>query len=149
MPSFPTNSPMRSGLDAQLGFLTELTRRSYDSLRKLSELNLQFAQQIMQDVTDASRNMLSSSDPFQMTAAAARATQPATEHLRHYQQQLFGILSGTQLELARSAGQLAPQASRYTVAMAESMARDGADQGSATREGAPGRGGNGALHSHH
>ena len=124
MPSFPTNPLMRSGLDAQVNFLTELTRRSYDAMRKLSELNLQFAQQVMQDIADTSRNILSCTDPLQVSAAAAKCAQPASEHLQNYQRQLFGVLSGVQLELTRSAETFAPQASRYATAMAESLAHD-------------------------
>lgn len=131
MPSFPPNPPLRSGLDAQLNFLTDLTRRSCDSMRKLSELNLQFVQQMMQDAADSSRNMLNCTDVCALAAAAAQARQPLSEHLRHYQQQLLHILSGVQLELTRSAEALVPEASRYTAAMAESMLRDTAQAGAA------------------
>ena len=131
MPSFPTNPLMRSGLDAQLDFMTELTRRSYDAMRKLSELNMHLAQQMLQDATDVSRNMLGCSNPVQMMAVAVRVVQPTTEHMRHYQQQLFGMLSGVQLEITRTAETLAPQASRYAAAMAESLAHDSAEAGDA------------------
>jgi phasin family protein len=131
MPSFPTNPLIRSGLDAQVDFLTELTRRSYDAMRKLSELNLRFAQQVMQDLADTSRNILSCSDPLHMPAAAAKSAQPVSEHLRDYQRQLFSFLSGIQLELTRSAETFAPQASGYATAMADSMAHDSERAGAA------------------
>ena len=146
MPSFPTNPPLRSGLDAQLNFLTDLTRRSCDSMRKLSELNLQFAQQVMQDTADTSRNMLNCTDVFALAAAAAQASAPASEHLRQYQQQLLSVLSGVQLEMTRSAEALVPEASRYTAAMAESMLRDTAQAGAA-RDSAQSHGGNGARYT--
>lgn len=147
MPSFPTNPPLRSGLDAQLNFLTDLTRRSCDSMRKLSELNLQFVQQVMQDTADTSRNMLNCTDVFALAAAAAQASQPASEHLRHYQQQLLNVLSGVQLELTRSAEAFVPEASRYTAAMAESMLRETAQQAGAARDGRDTHSGNGARYT--
>jgi phasin family protein len=113
---------MRSGLDAQVNFMTEMTRRTYDTIRKLSELHLNLAQQILQDGTEASRRLLSCRDPFQVVAAAATSAQPVTDHLRDYQQQLFSMFSGVQRELARSAETVAPQASGYALAMAQSMA---------------------------
>ena len=82
MPSYSSNSAMRSGLDAQANFMTELTRRSYESVRKLSELNLQFAQQLMQDSVAATRQVLACSDPLQMASTLANATQPAEVVLR-------------------------------------------------------------------
>jgi phasin family protein len=153
MPSLPKNPIMRSGLDAQVNFLTDVTRRSYDSMRKLNALNLQFAQQVMQDAADAARNMLACSDPFQLAAAAAKAAQPASEHLRHYQQQLFNMLSGVQLDIARSAESFAPEAGRYASAMAGSIARDSDAFSTGVRESGPaagtgrGYGGNGSRHT--
>jgi phasin family protein len=115
---------MRSGVDAQLDFMTEFTRRSYDAMRKLSELNLHFAQQMLQDTTDVGRSMLGCSNPVQMAAVATRLVQPASEHLRHYQQQLFGMISGVQLEMTRGVQTMAPQTSRYATALAQSLALD-------------------------
>jgi phasin family protein len=121
MPSFPTNPLMRSGIDAQLELMTEFTRRSYEAARKLSELNLHFAQQMMQDATDVGRNMLGCSNPVQMAAVAARFVQPVSEHMRHYQQ-LFGVLSGVQRDMTRTVQTLAPQASPYAAVIAQTLA---------------------------
>jgi phasin family protein len=142
MPSLPTNPALRSGLDVQLNFLTELTRRTGDAMRKLNELHLQYAQHLMQDATDASHTILACTDPFQALAAVARTAKPAAEHVRNYQQQLVNVLSGVQLELVRSAESFAPEASRYASAMAENLARDTAQAVSAF-----GPRGNGAQHS--
>jgi phasin family protein len=120
---------MRSGLDAQVNFMTELTRRTYDSVRKLSELNLHFAQLLIQDSVSATRQVLACTDPMQMASTVANASQPAVEHLRTYQQQLAGVLTGVQVELTRQAESLMPQARSYTAAMAQSMAHDGVTGG--------------------
>ncbi len=115
---------MRSGLDAQVSFMTELSRRTFDSVRRLSELNLHFAQLLMQDSVSAARQVLACSDPLQMASTLTKATQPAAEHLRSYQQQLVGMLTGAQVEMTRTAESLMPQGSRYVAALAQSMARD-------------------------
>ena len=122
MPSYPPNSPLQSGIDAQANFMTELTRRSYDSMRKLSELNLHFGQQLTQDCVAATRQILSCSDPFHMAATFAKAVQPAAQHLRSYQQQLIRMLTGSQLELVRDAESMLPAGGRYAAALAQAMA---------------------------
>ena len=122
MPSYPPNSPMRSGIDAQVNFMTELTRRSYDAARMLSELNLHFAQQLMQDSVAATRQVLACSDPLQMASTFAQAIQPTAQHMHSYQQQLMGMLSGAQADLVRNAESMMPQASRYTAALVQTMA---------------------------
>ena len=136
MPSHSSNSAMRSGLDAQVNFMTELTRRSYDSVRRLSELNLHFAQLLMQDSVAATRQVLACSDPMQMATTVANASQPIANHLRGYQQQLTGMLTGAQVELTRQAETLMPQARNYTAAMVQSLARDTVITGDAVNAGA-------------
>lgn len=123
MPSYPSNPAMRSGLDAQLSFITQVTRRTLDAMLKLSELNLHFAQQLVQDSADASHLLLSCSNPFQMAAASVNAMQPAVRHLRNYQQQLLGLLTGTQRDLARAAESGLQEATRTSYAAAQDMAR--------------------------
>lgn len=115
------------GLDAQFSFMTEFTRRSCDSLRRLNELNLQFVQQAVQDAVDATRMVLSCSDPLQMMATAARATQPAGRHWQAYQQQLAGVMAGAQAELTRTAS--AAQAEQRYGAPAGLRAADDASSG--------------------
>ncbi len=124
MPSHSSHSAMRSGLDAQVNFVTELTRRTYDSVRKLSELNLHFAQLLMQDSVAATRQVLACSDPLQMASTMANAAQPVADHVRSYQQQLVGMLTGAQVDMTRQAEALMPQARSYTAAMVQSLARD-------------------------
>jgi hypothetical protein len=61
-----------------------------------------------------------------MTSAAMNQLQPATEHLRSYQQQLMGVLAGVQQELARSTESGISQASRSASALADDMVRNAA-----------------------
>lgn len=131
MPNFPTNSSLQSGLGAHFALLTDLTRRSCDTMRKLSELHLQFAQQLMQDAADSSRNMLNCTDAFALAALAAQAAGPAAQHLHHYQHQLLTLMSGMQHDIGRSAQALVPEAAAMAdhaarAASAFSLAGDGA-----------------------
>lgn len=156
MPSYPSNPAMRSGLDAQLGYMTEFTRQSFDAVRKLSELNLHFAQQLVQEAADASHQLLSCSDPFQMAAASVNAAQPVLRHLRNYQQQLLGLLTGTQRVLARTAESGMQEATRTSYAAAQDMAQQTAQAGDTfsasyhpeeRRPTPPSHSGNGAQHA--
>jgi phasin family protein len=103
MQPLANNPALRPQLETQLSTLTELAQKSYDMVLKLSELNLHLAQQMVEDTLNASRELMACSDPFQFTSIAMRQVQPAAEHLRSYQQQLVGVISGAQVELARAA----------------------------------------------
>lgn len=148
MPSYPSNNAMRSNIEAQLSFINELTRRNYDSIRKLSELNMNFLQQVMQDSVEASRQLMKCSDPFQLAEASAAVVQPAAQHLRHYQQQLASIVSGSQVDLMNKAEQGMQQAGRSAYSAAQDMAYSMAQSGERVLSAADSRGGNGHA-AHH
>jgi phasin family protein len=126
MQPYATNPALRGNLESQVNYLTELTQKTYDSMRKLSELNMRLAQQMIEDTMAMGRAMMSCTDPFQMTSAAMNQLQPATEHLRNYQQQLMGLLAGVQQEMTRSAESGISHASRSASAMADDMMRSAA-----------------------
>ena len=125
MPSYSNSSTMRSGIEAQFNFLCELTRKTFDSMRKLGELNLHFTEQVMHDGAEAARQLVSCRDPLQFAAVAAGATRPVMEHLQRYQQQLAGMVTGAQLDLTRDAQAFMPEGARYAAAaLAQEVARE-------------------------
>lgn len=121
-----TNPALRSQLESQVNFLTELSHRTYESVRKVSELNMHYTQQLIEDSMNLGRELMNCSDPFQMTSTAIGQLQPATEHLRNYQRDLMGVLSGVQAELGRVAETTIPEATRQASAMADQMVRNAA-----------------------
>lgn len=128
--SLATNPALRSQLESQVNFLTELSHHTYESVRKVSELNMHFTQQLIEDSMTLGRELMNCSDPFQMTSAAIGQLQPASEHLRNYQRELMGVLSGVQADLGRVAENI-PEATRQASAAADQMVRAAAAAGAA------------------
>ena len=124
--SLSSNPALRSQLENQVNFFTEMSHRSYDSVRKISELNMQFTQQLIEDSMNMGRELMNCSDPFQATSTAINQMQPCTEHLRNYQRQLMGVLSGVQADISRAASARMPEATRQASAMADEMVRNAA-----------------------
>ncbi len=143
MPSYTPNPAVQSHLENQVGFMTELSRKSYDSARKLSELNMQFAQHVLEDSISATRQMLSASNVFQWSAMLANQIGPVTQRLQSYQQQLFGLLSGAQVDFTRATESYMPEASRSATAIADEMARRAEE----ARQAFTGHPGNGAAYT--
>lgn len=83
----------QAGFDAPAMALSQLTRRSFDTARRLGELNLQLTHQLLQDASQATRQIMGASNPLQMAAEAFNSAQPWLDHVRSYQQQLFGLLA--------------------------------------------------------
>ena len=106
MPSFSSNPFGRPGLDAQAALFNELTRRSCDAAGQVGELNLHLSRQLLNELAAASRQVLASSSPLQAMAIALSASQSALEHVRHYQQQLGAMMTGTRVPLPARAQHL-------------------------------------------
>jgi phasin family protein len=155
MPSYSSIPALRSGIDAQFSVMTEFAHRSYDALRRLGELNMHFTQQILQDSIDASHQLLACSNPFQLAAAGVSASEPAVRHVRAYQRQLFGLLTGTAADAVRTASGSIRDGARSDYlaaqdAVRQAQASDAPDTSyhPEERSASPAsHGGNGALHS--
>jgi hypothetical protein len=122
--SIANNPALRSQVETQVNMLTELSHRTYDSVRQVSELNMRFTQQLIEDSMTLGRELMNCSDPFQMTSTAINQMQPASEHLRTYQRDLMGVLSGVQSEFGRMAETHLPEAGRQASAAADQMVRN-------------------------
>jgi phasin family protein len=98
-PDIPKANPaLRSQFDAQVGLLAQLSQRNCELFERLSALNLQMARQAIDDAIDTGRELAACTDPFQMSATAVHRLQPAGEHFRSYQQELFSVLANTQMQ---------------------------------------------------
>jgi hypothetical protein len=137
MPTPPPYSALRAGLDAQFTAITELTRRSADVLRSLSELHIHASALMVQDSVSAARQLLASGDPLQVAATLLNAGHSGFEHWRNYQQQLFGMFSGVQRDLSRQAGSLLAEASSSGAALGYSLAGGDTPPFAARATGAP------------
>jgi phasin family protein len=128
MQSLATNPAMKSHLETQMGFVTELSNKLCDSARKISDLNIQLAQQMIEDCITTGRQLVSAHDPVEFTTTAISYVQPVAERWRHYQQHLLGVLAGTQVELTRTAETHIPEASRTAAAMADELVRKASEE---------------------
>lgn len=114
---------LQNHLNAQVSLMTEMTNKLYDSCQRITELNLRFAQQLVEDLMNASRQLLSATDPVEFSSAAMACAMPTSEHLRNYQQQMMGMLAGAQVDLTRTAEQHIPETSRTASAVADEVVR--------------------------
>ncbi|MES3023415.1 MAG: phasin family protein [Pseudomonadota bacterium] len=126
MQATPNSRAMRSQMESQLNFMSELTATSVDSLRKLSELNMHWTQQFVEGAFNASRQLLACSDAFQVGSTMMNQIQPATDRLRHYQEQFMNVLAGAQIDLTRAAEHHMPEAGLSAAALAAALLQQGA-----------------------
>lgn len=131
MQAFAAPPALRSHLESQVNFFTELSHKSYDTLRQLSELNLRLTQQLLEDTVATSRDLLNALHPFQYASIALHHAGPVAQHLRSYQQALMALMAGAQTGIAQTARERMPEAGRSAAAAAEEFARRSAEAVSA------------------
>ncbi|WFR81565.1 phasin family protein [Janthinobacterium rivuli] len=126
---FPNSiSPaLKSHLEAQLNFATDLSRKMFDTAQKMSELHVRLAQDLFQEWSDTNQQLLCARDTGEFLSTAAQL-QPGGVRLRQYQQQLGNLVANANVEMNRTAETHIPEASRTAVAFADEVVRKTAEE---------------------
>lgn len=119
---------IKSHLEVQLAFFTELTRKLFDTAQKISELNLQLAGGLIEEMTTAHHQMIGAKDPAEFASVAASQTHAAAERMRNYQQRLSNVAANANVEITRTAENHLPEASRTAAAVADEMVRKASEE---------------------
>jgi len=118
---------LQAHLDARLDFVTELSRKMFDTALRVNELNMHLAQELLEEATSANQRMLTARGSEAMSAVASQV-QPGTDRLRQYQQKLSHLMADANVEMNRTAETHLPEASRTAVAFADELVRKTAEE---------------------
>lgn len=119
---------LKSHLEAQLNFITELSRKMFNTAQKVSELNMRLAQDMLQEISNANNQLLTARDTGELLSLAAAQMQPGADKLRQYQQQLSHLVANANVEMNRTAETHIPEASRTAAAFADEVVRKTAEE---------------------
>lgn len=119
---------VKSHLEAQFAFMSDLSKKMFDGVQKIGQLNIQVAQTLMEETLNGAQQLIQSSSPMDYLSVTASQVQPAAEKMRAYQQHLSNITAGVQVELSRAAEQHVPETTRTAAAVAEEVVRRGAEE---------------------
>lgn len=107
----------RMQIDAQLSFMSDLSRRVFDSMQKINELNVQVAATLMEESLSNTRQLMSAANPTEALSIIAGQSQPAAEKIRAYQQHVQNIFAETQAGMAKTLESHVPESARTAEAM--------------------------------
>lgn len=119
---------LKSHMEVQMSFFTDLTKKMFDTAQRFSELNLQLAQELLEDATSTQHQLMQAKDLTELASAAAAQAHPATEKMRNYQQRLGNLVANANAELTRSAESHMPDASRTAAAVADELVRRASEE---------------------
>lgn len=93
----------RSTIEAQLAMLTSLTDKTFESIEKLVNLNINAVKATLAESNAATKQLLIAKDPQEFFSLSAAQAQPAVEKALAYGRHLATIASSTQAEFAQAA----------------------------------------------
>lgn len=119
---------LKSHLDTQFSFMNDLSKKMFEGVQRLGQLNVQVAQTMMEETINNAHEMAQSTSPTELLSIAAAQVQPAAEKVRAYQQHVRNISAGVQVELSKTAEQHVPETTRSAAAVAEEVVRRGEEE---------------------
>ena len=114
---------IKSYMEVQVAFLTDVSRKMFDAAQSITELNLRLAKELLADMTVANSRLMQSGSANEFTSAATRQLQPGAQRWHNYQQQLSTLVANTSAEMSKVAQTHLPEARRTATAVAEEMLR--------------------------
>ncbi|MRW94604.1 hypothetical protein GJ699_32015 [Duganella sp. FT80W] len=109
----------RNHAEARIDYYTDLSQAVLRSLRELSDVNLQFSRDLLEDSTNALRTALLTPPNERDANAAPQRAEAVTHKLQSYQQKLAQVASDFQAELTQIAQQRVPEAARTASELAD------------------------------
>jgi phasin family protein len=119
---------VKSHMDVQMALFTDLSRKMLDTVQRISELNLQLSQELIEDMTNCNQQLMSAKDPAEFASVASTQIHPVTEKLRNYQQRLSNVIASANVEMTRTAESHMPEASRTAAAVADELVRTASEE---------------------
>ncbi|MYM34647.1 TIGR01841 family phasin [Duganella sp. FT94W] len=113
----------KNHMEAQLSFFNDMSKSLFRTVQQYSDLNIQLAQTLLEESTQASQRVITANRPTEALAAAAAHAQPAAEKLRAYQQHISRIAADTHVDLSKVAEEHVQETSRTAKALADEVAR--------------------------
>lgn len=93
----------KASVEAQLAVFSSLTSKTFESLEKVVDLNLNTFKSSVEESSAAVKQLLTVKDPQEWLSLAKAQTQPNTEKALAYGRELANIASGVQAEFSKAA----------------------------------------------
>lgn len=119
---------IRSYLEVQVSFMTDMGNRMFDAAQSTIELNLRLAKELLEDMTRANRQLMQTTGAQEFASTAGGQLQPSAQRWRNYQQQLSNVVANANVEMTKVAQTHLPEVRRSAAAMADDVVRAAAQE---------------------
>jgi len=117
-------SAVRTGIETQIAFLNTLSTTTFESTRKIVDLNMSAAKTSVEESTIIAKQLLTSQDPREAMQLVAALPQPTATKAVAYGRHLADIASVAQAEFARATQEQVSENLRRFTALVEDAAKN-------------------------
>lgn len=110
-------------MEAQMSLLNDMSKSLFRTVQQYSDLNIQMAQTIIEEVSLTGQELLTTNRPVDAVNVTLSHAQPTADKLRAYQQHLSRIAANTHVDLAKVAEEHVTETSRTAKELAEEVTR--------------------------
>lgn len=114
----------KANLEAQLALFAALTNKTFESVEKVVDLNLNVAKSSLEESNAAAKQLLTVKDPQEWLSLAAAQAQPNAEKALAYGRHLASIASGVQAEFGKAAEAQIAETSRKVLELVEEVTKN-------------------------
>jgi len=114
----------KANLESQFALMSSLTSKTFESMEKLVELNINVARASLSDSSTTARQLLAAKDPQEFFQLSAAQAQPNAEKALSYSRQLASIASGTGAEFSKAAESQIVEANRKVIALVDEVSKN-------------------------
>jgi hypothetical protein len=113
-------------IQGQCSLFADVCKQLVESTKIMNELNTQTAQDWVERSVEINQKMLNAKSPYDLFSVSMAQYAPIADTMRAYQQNVMSMVTGTQIELAKTAGSTVSEASDSAAAGAEEAAHQAA-----------------------
>jgi phasin family protein len=114
----------KSNFEAQIALLTELTNKTFESVEKIVDLNINVVKASLEESSATVKQLLAAKDPQEFFSLSAAQTQPNAEKALSYGRHLASIASAAQAEFTKAAEAQIAENSRKVVALVDEVTKN-------------------------
>jgi len=114
----------KANFDAQIALLSELTNKTFESIEKIVDLNINVVKASLEETAATTKQLLAAKDPQEFFSLSAAQAQPSAEKAIAYGRHLATIASSVQAEFAKSAEAQIAEGSRKVIALVDEVTKN-------------------------
>jgi phasin family protein len=114
----------KASFESQFALLTSLTSKTFESMEKLIDLNINAAKATLEESSATARQLLTVKDPQEFFSLTAAQAQPTAEKALSYSRQLASIAAGTGAEFSKAAESQIVEANRKVISLVDEVSKN-------------------------